>query len=373
MVHKALKTFVLLFLSMLSWGPLHAQINNQIFEQNDSLIPNDSQTVRLHFESFNFLRNTEYFDIIETGQTYFGTLLQMHLSYQPYKNVLLKGGLQIKQDYGSNRLQSIAPVFSLTIFKHHWRHNFGMLQATTNLGLIEPMFNIDRAITNRVENGIQSVYRNNGDYFTNWLVWVTPTYRGATNQEQFNTGFVWDKKIIETKKWRITFPLQGTLAHRGGQINTGSIPIFSRVNTAIGLKLKLTPDSKFSIRTEHYWLHASDFSPSITQPYRNGFASWHTLAFKRKNIELMFNYWAGREWQSPVGAQLFNNYNFYNVYEYRRVRHMAFSRLFFTQKIYNNLALDLRFEPFYDFEYKAFQYSYSVYLKLNLSRTLGKI
>ena len=373
MGYKVFKIFSFICLTLLTAQKAEAQLNNQIFEQNDSLIPNDTQTVRLHFESINYLRNTEYFDIIETGQTYFGAMLQMHLSYQPYKNVLLKGGLQIKQDFGSNRLQSIAPVFSLTIFKHHWRHNFGMLQGTTNFGLIEPMFNIDRAITNRIENGIQSVYKNKGDYFTNWLVWVTPTYRGATNQEQFNTGFVWDKQLKETKKWRLVFPLQGTLAHRGGQINLGSVPIFSRVNTAVGLKLKYTANSIYSLRTEHYWLHASDFSPSITQPYKNGFASWHTLAIKRKNVELMFNYWAGREWQSPIGAQLFNNYNFYNPYEYRRVRHMAFSRLLFTQKVYNNLMLDLRFEPFYDFEYKAFQYSYSVYLKLNLNRNLGKI
>ncbi|MDI1234520.1 MAG: hypothetical protein PSX81_09575 [bacterium] len=373
MGHKALKTPLLIFFYLLLLVKVEAQLNNQIFEQNDSLIPRDTQTVRLHFESFNYLRNTEYFDIIETGQTYFGALMQLHLSYQPYKNVLIKGGLQTKHDFGSNNIQAIAPVFSVSIFKHHWRHNFGMLQATTNLQLIEPMFNIDRAITNRIENGIQSVYKNKGDYFTNWLVWVTPTYRGASNQEQFNTGFVWDKQIIETKKWRIAFPLQGTLAHRGGQINTGSTPIYSRLNATTGLKVKYTFNKQFSIRTEHYWLHSSDFSPSITQPYKNGFASWHTLAIKRNNVELMFNYWAGREWQSPIGAQLFNNYNFYNVYEHRRVRHMAFTRLFFTQNIYPNLKLDLRFEPFYDFEYKALQYSYSVYLKLNISRNIGKI
>lgn len=373
MVHKAFKIFALLFLALVSIGEVEAQLNNQVFEQNDSLIPNDTQTVRLHFESFNYLRNTEYFDIIETGQTYFGTLLQMHVSYQPYKNVLIKGGIQTKQDFGSSKFNTVSPVFSVSIFKHHWRHNFGMLQATTNLGLIEPMFNIDRAITNRVENGIQSIYKNKGDYFTNWLVWVTPTYRGATNQEQFNVGFVWDKKIIENSKWRIAFPLQGTLAHRGGQINIGSTPIYSRVNTATGLKIRYNIHSKLSVRTEHYWLHASDFSPSITQPYKNGFANWHTLAVKRNNLELMFNYWAGREWQSPIGSQLFNNYNFYDVYESRRVRHMAFARLFYTQKVYNNLVLDLRFEPFYDFEYKGIQYGYSVYLKLNLNRSLGKI
>ncbi len=353
--------------------PARAQLNNKVFEQNDTITPNDTQTVKIHFESLNFLRNTEYFDIIETGQTYFGTLLQLHLSFQPHKNVLIKAGLQSKHDYGSNNIQSLAPVFSISIFKDKWRHNFGMLQATTNLGLIEPMLNIDRAITNRVENGIQSVYRHNHTYFTNWLVWVVPTYRGASVQEQFNTGFVLDKKLVYRPKLKIYFPFQGTLAHRGGQINTGNTPIYSRMNLTAGLKLNVQFTRKFSARTEHYLLRSDDFSPSITQPYRNGYASWHTLALKRNGIELMFNYWAGREWQSPIGSQLFNNYNFYNVYEHRRVRHIAFVRLFYTKKIYHNLFLDLRLEPFYDFEYKGTQYSYSVYLKLNLDRTLGKI
>lgn len=87
----------------------------------------------------------------------------------------------------------------------------------------------------------------------------------------------------------------------------------------------------------------------------------------------MLNYWAGREWQSPIGSPLFNNYNPYDVYEYRQVRHMAFARVFYTKKIKQDLFLDIRFEPFYDFEYKGLQYSYSVYLKLNINKTLGKI
>ena len=87
----------------------------------------------------------------------------------------------------------------------------------------------------------------------------------------------------------------------------------------------------------------------------------------------MFNYWAGREYQSPIATQIYNNYNFYNITEYRRVRHMLMSRLMYTQNLNNNMMLDLRFEPFYDYEYGQIQYSYSVYLKLKLEKFLGKI
>lgn len=364
---------LLFFILITSSLTVKGQLRNEIFSQNDSLMPGDTQTVRLHIESMNFLRNTEYFDIIEDGQTYFGLLLQLHASYQPYKNVLIKGGIQTQQDYGNNQLRSISPVFSVSIFKDKWRHNFGMLQGTTNFGLIEPMYNIDRAITNRVENGIQSIYRNRHTTFTNWLVWFEPTYRLASNQEQFNTGFNWDKNILHNNTWSITFPLQATLVHRGGQINETPVPIYSRLNVSTGAKIGFKLSPKFSIRTEHYYLHSEDFSPTITQPYKNGNASWHTLAFKYNKLELMFNYWAAREWQSPMGTHIYNNFNAFDIYKYRQIRHLLMGRILYYTKIKDNLQLDLRLEPFYDYEYKFFQYSYSVYLRWNFTKALGKI
>jgi hypothetical protein len=163
------------------------------------------------------------------------------------------------------------------------------------------------------------------------------------------------------------------LAHRGGQLNDNPTPIYTRINGTVGLKLNYTFPSGFRIRTENYWLASGDFSPNITQPYKNGFASWHTLSFMRKNIELMFNYWAGREWQSPVGTQIYNNYNVYTITDFRQIRHMLMSRLLYTHKLNNMMFLDLRLEPFYDFEYKKFQYSYSAYIKIKLDKIIAKI
>ncbi len=362
--------FILLILNSNS---LKAQLYNRVFEQDDTLIANDTQTIKLNFEMLNYLRNTEYFDVIEKGQTLFGSLIQAHLTYQPYKHVMLKGGLQTRQDYGSTGYHTVQPVFSISIFKHHWRYNFGAMQGTANYGFIEPMYNIDRAITNRIENGIQSIYKTDKFYFNNFLVWNEPTYRTTTNQEKFTTGIVLERQLLNKKGWFMAFPFQGTLAHRGGQLNSNPNPIFTRINATVGLKMNYEFSSGFKIRTENYWLASGDFSPNITQPYKNGFASWHTLSFMHKGFELMFNYWAGREWQSPVGTQIYNNYNYYNITEFRQQRHMLMSRLFYTQKLNEKFLLDLRFEPFYDFEYKQIQYSYSVYLKLKLDKVLGKI
>jgi hypothetical protein len=352
---------------------LNAQLINKIFEQKDTLSAGDTQSVRLNIELFNYYRNTEYFDIIEKGQTFFGSMFQAHLSYQPYKNVLLKGGIQTRQDYGSTGFIVVQPVFGVSIFKDKWRYNLGLLQGNANYGFIEPMYNIDKAITHRIENGLQGIYKSKNFYFNNFLVWNEATYRTTKNQERFTTGFVGDR-ILKKSKWlHVSFPFQGTLAHRGGQLNDNPNRVYSRVNTALGLKLNFKIRQKFEIRTESHWLHSEDFSPSITQPYKNGNANWHSLSLNYNGFEFMFNYWAGREYQSPVGTQIYNNYNIYNNYEHRRVRHMLMGRFMYTQAIEKNMFLDFRLEPFYDYEYKRFQYSYSIYLKLNFDKFLGKI
>src|SRR5690606_17196914 len=150
------------------------------------------------------------------------------------------------------------------------------------------------------------------------------------NQERFTTGFTAEHKLLDKKGYKIFLPYQGTLAHRGGQLNSNPNPIFTRINVTAGLKLQKELNSGLKINTEHYWLGSGDFSPTITQPYKNGAASWHTLSFKYKGFEWMNNYWAGREFQTPVGTQIFLNYNFYDIYNHRRVRHLFMSRLFYT-------------------------------------------
>ena len=126
----------------------YAQLENRIFQQNDSVLQNDTQSVRLNVEMLNYLRNTEYFDLIEKGQTLFGAMLQAQLLYQPYKNFLIKGGFQTRQDFGSTRYVEVQPVVTISFFKHKWRYNFGAMQGTANYGFIEPMYNIDKASTN---------------------------------------------------------------------------------------------------------------------------------------------------------------------------------------------------------------------------------
>lgn len=63
---KSLLTFLVFGLIINS----NAQLRNQVFDQKDTLIKGDTQTLKLNLEFFNYYRNTEYFDLIEKGQTF---------------------------------------------------------------------------------------------------------------------------------------------------------------------------------------------------------------------------------------------------------------------------------------------------------------
>jgi hypothetical protein len=371
-IKRSLLTIIVCF-SLLATTAVYGQLENNILKQKDSVNLNDTQNVNYNFEVFNFYRNTEYFDIIEKGQTYFGSMVQGYLKYNPHKNLMIKVGFITRHDFGSTKLNTVQPVVSISYFKHKWRYNFGMLQGHMNYGFIEPMYNIDRAITNRIENGIQGIYTGKTFTFNNFLVWDEPTYRTTTNQERFVTGFTSEKTIYNKSKNYISFPLQGSLCHRGGQLNPNPNPIYSRINVAYGLKWRSNISPNLTLKTEHYFLHARDFSPTISQPFLNGNANWHSLSLKYKHIEWMINYWHGREYQSPVGTQIYNNYNIYDIYLNRQSRKMLMSRILFSQKLNKGTFIDLRLEPFYDFEYGRFQYNYSCYIKFIIEDKLFKL
>jgi hypothetical protein len=63
-VKKILSRFALTLCFACSFNA-SAQLENLIFNQNDSVLSNDTQSVRLNVEMFNYLRNTEYFDLME--------------------------------------------------------------------------------------------------------------------------------------------------------------------------------------------------------------------------------------------------------------------------------------------------------------------
>ncbi len=350
---------------------LNSQINNTVFNQNDSFNLNDTNKILMRYEAIQFFRNTEYFDIIEDGLTYFGHMSQLDFTFYVNKRVKVRAGTLLRHDFGSPKL-FFSPLFQIEIKRHQWKHVFGQLYGTTNLGLIEPMFNIDNALTNRIENGIQSIYNSEKTYFNNWVSWNEIIYRNDTNQEQFNTGFVLDKRIFKKKQTKILIPLQGTLVHRGGQINVTPKPIYTRINISTGLKLHQGLNKNTMLKMESYALYSNDFSPTISQPYNDGYAFWNSISLKVKSFETYVQYWHGREYQSPIGTQIFNNYNIYDVVKKRQLRDMLMLRMMYQKQIFKNMYLDLRLEPLYDFQYKFVQYSYSCYLKMNLDRRIAR-
>ncbi|MBC7425150.1 MAG: hypothetical protein H7321_01340 [Bacteroidia bacterium] len=350
-------------------------MDNKIFNMSDTIVSSDTGKVKLHINTLNFFRNTEYFTPIDEGQTFIGFQGQADVSYQPYKNLRIHGGIYIQKDYGTNGFTLVQPIFRITYRPGKWQYNLGQLDGSTNHRLIEPLFNIDRAITNKLENGLQAKYSGKKLWLDGWLNWEKATYHEANVQEQFTIGASVRLDILKRKKIEIVMPFQNILNHRGGQIDITGNPIVSRMNTAIGISAicNIFKTRIRNFKLEQYYVASNDFSPALTQPYKNGHGFLSTLSVSTKNTTLMLNYWNGTEYQSGRGTLIYNSYAFYDVYYHERFRELIFVRFLYYKNIYKNLNFDFRAEPIYDLINHEIQYSYSVYLSYKVSFGLGKI
>src|SRR5205085_2701664 len=140
----------------------------------DEVIVSASDTNRfgLSIAATPYMRNTEYFNRIEQGRTLFGYQLQPTFFYQPGKHVRVDAGMFLRNDFGGkNPYVQALPVFTLKLRNNHFSLLFGTLEGSLSHRLIEPMYNIERFITNRVENGFQLKVDAPKQFFDAWINW----------------------------------------------------------------------------------------------------------------------------------------------------------------------------------------------------------
>jgi hypothetical protein len=119
-----------------------------------------------------------------------------------------------------------------------------------------------------------------------------------------------------------------------------------------------------------------DESNRKVEAYKDGYGIYLNLLMRTKYINLMASYWNGMEYIAPNGSQIFGSTNpiepTLSTYK-EPSRQLLFLRLFYEKKIYKGLNLEVRYEPFYEFNRKAVDFSYSIYLRYNLNVKLASI
>ncbi|MFN8357110.1 MAG: hypothetical protein U0Y10_21830 [Spirosomataceae bacterium] len=365
----------LLLCGVLSSWLVKAQLNNQVFEDRFTVVPAQNQQIRFQFYSLSFLRNTEYFNSIVKGRTLFGNLFNPKLIYQPSAHVRIEAGLYAWKDFGNSTFSQLAPTFTVKIKKDSLQFLFGTLEGSLNHRLIEPLYQFDRVITNRLENGVQLLYQKPRFYLDTWIDWQRMIYEQSPFQEEIVAGTHSYYDLVTLPSWKLSAIFQSTIKHQGGQINTGGGTISTTFNTALGLRFRWNNAADAflkSFSSENHWVHLQSDNKALL--FRQGNGLYLNTWAHFKPFDLMLSYWNGHNYASPIGGDLYQSLSQdFNQPTYTEPnRKLLIVRLIKEWPVLPNLWMSFRFEPYFDLNNGLFEHAEGLYLVYKGDWKLGK-
>lgn len=362
--------FFNVFIFFLLWGGLSgaalAQLNNESFYLRYPLQPADSGKLSLHTYAMAFSRNNEYFGRFADGYTLFGYEAMPWLSYQPDSRVRIWAGLYARDDFGNQYYSTVQPVFRIQARLDSLQLIFGTLQGSLDHQLIEPLYDFERVMHDRLEEGMQVLWEKERLWLDVWVDWERMIYNGSPFQEVVSGGFSARADLVEKEKTKLVLPLQMVAIHEGGQIDEDPRPLITRVNLAGGQELHREVGAGFLHRysLQTYVVGFFDASNELRQPYKQGWGFYLNAAAYTKLGGFMLSYWQGHDYVPIKGAPLFSSYSltYDNPGAMSPDRRWLMLRLLNEIPLGRHLTLSLRAEPFYDFGEKRFDFSHGTFL-----------
>lgn len=364
---------------MLLTQPIFAQLDNTALSDKMLVHEKDSNTWGLSISNFNYQRNTEYFNNIESGRTLFGYQLQPSIFIQPTAYMRLQAGVFAQSDFGATPVYTkILPTFSIKFLNSHRTESFtfGTLEGALSHRLIEPLWDINSAIERRIENGAQFRSERKKMFADAWINWEKFIERGSPYKEQFTAGFNFTPVLFQAMNtFYIALPVQATAFHRGGQIDTDSSNLIMQFNTAIGLQLGNDESGHWfdKWKLEGYFTTYTENSNSGYFPYRNGNGRFVNASIGFGNFTIMGSYWQGNQWMAPRGTFLYQSVSLDNPSVVEKNRELIFLRMLYNKSLGKNLNITARVEPVYDVKSSLLDFSYSLYISYRFNKVLGKL
>ncbi len=359
---------ILLFLvSFFLSGSLFAQLSNNVFVLADEADSSKKSSLWFDFYNFSFVKNNEYFNKIAEGYTLFGNQLMPVLKYYPTEKVSLELGLFAQKDFGNNKYTVIQPIFAVKIKHNNLKLIFGSLEGAMNHQLVEPLYDFERIMNNRLENGLQGILKKDKIFVDAWFNWEKMIYRGDSVQEYVSGGLSALYKCFSSEKFQIELPLQFVAMHQGGQIDVSEAPLTTRFNSATGIKFtwKFAPERKLkALCFDNYFLFSKDFSNVYQHEYIEGSGYYLNFSTIFKEIVFMLSYWNGDKYTSTHGGNLYNSESrsVHNPKYLEANRKLLIFRYIHEIEVIKGLHLSSRIEPHYDFEMSGFEFYTGLYI-----------
>jgi hypothetical protein len=371
---KSLKTIGLKNITcilVLVFASIHAftQINNSAISDREMVDSLNDGHWGFSIQNFNYLRNTEYFNEIESGQTLFGTQLSSFLWLQANPSTKIRGGVFLNHSFGSGRVDHIVPVISLMHASKYGTFVFGTLNGAASHNMIEPLFNINNTIERKIEQGAQFFTDNDHLFLDAWINWQNNMQWKGDEHERFTAGFNISPAVHLNNYFRLGFPVQFLLYHKGGQQSTDTTRQYSAMNGAVGL----SADWELSPKSSFYWDYYFLLSNNNTKSDKSGMAQYSNLSFSINDFTLMFSWFRGIDFYAQNGTYIYQSQSRNDPDLFLRNRELLFLRVMYNRSLNDQLRLSARFEPFYDFYTGDIEFSYSLYLVYKFGTSRGSI
>ncbi|WP_156126424.1 hypothetical protein [Hymenobacter sp. DG25B] len=334
--------------------------------------PKYERQLRLDVQGFLFNKDNEYFNKIDPGRTYFGAHLAPRLVYFPAANLRLEAGVFLWKDYGTPRFKQIRPLFTLKY--RHGPHNllFGNLEGNLHHGYIEPLYDFERVMTNRLEEGIQYQFQTPRTTLDAWVNWQRQQYRFSNFQEEVAGGLTAERQLLgDSTGWLVKLPFQFTATHHGGQLDTIDVPLQTLFNVAAGVRVRRALPSNLisAVHFDGYATYFNDYSFTEALAFKDGTGLYLNAGADTRLSNLQVAYWHGNGYISPLGGRLYQSVSSSPVdqdYVERR-RQLLILRVLRDYQLPGHLTLTTRFEPLYDLNNGLFDFSFALYLNFNQS------
>jgi hypothetical protein len=367
--------YTALILTLVSWlsGGQQAlgQLNNSAFLHPLAVKSEYVGQLRVAVQAFLFSKDNEYFNKINEGKTLYGTQLAPRLVYFPSENLRLEAGIFLYKDYGTPRLRQVRPLFTVKYQNGPHSLLFGNIEGNLHHGYIEPLFDFERVMLNRLEEGMQYRLQTRRLQLDAWVDWQRQQYRFSNFQEEVAGGLTTEFTAYQDSAgWRLGLvPMQFLGIHRGGQLDTINTPLQTLFNFAGGVRVRRKLDSYFTraLYFDGYVTHYTDYSFEEVLPYGRGTGLYLNAAVDTRLGNVMVSYWSGNGFVAPQGGRLYqsisstvNNPNYTE-----RHRQLLILRFLNDFHLPGKMVLSTRFEPFYDLQNKQIEFSFGTYLNFN--------
>ncbi len=359
--------FLPLFLADIT--PSFGQLDNSIFYERIRRPEPMLGNLYLGVSSLAYNKNNEYFESTATGYTFFGYNLRPELIYVPSKHALLRAGVFLQRDFGTEGYYKVQPTYSIQLNYDSLLFYFGNIRGPLEHRYIEPLYDFERVVTDNPEEGMQFLWHKKRFYFDGWVNWSTMIYDRSPFREEFTGGIVTTYKPIKTERFTWTLLGQWLATHVGGQIDDDSLPAKTVQNFAFGCNFTLRfPGAKAvqAIRSQNYLaLYGSYDAEPLESPWTNGYGTMFNLTFVTHLNDFMITYWRGDQWVAWSGGDLYSSVsrNWKEPDALEPEREILIFRVLGKIKVGDELEISPRLEPYINLNNNFSGISFGLYVK----------